>query len=122
MRNIAGRKLAPLCPFCGAELQQPSEITINEFEKALGGTCLCGAVFLVDQTGKNAGTIMAQGLGLAAELLHKELIDMVPDQDYRDAIISYDWRLHRSAGVSAGFADGYGRLYIIQVKKGGGGN
>lgn len=113
------RKLAPNCPFCGADLPVPRDIVINEMETAQGGTCLCGALFLVDPTGKNAGTIMAQGLELAAKRLGKEMIELVPDEDYREAFLAYDWRTHRSTGLSTGFADGRGRLYIIQVKKGG---
>lgn len=86
-------------------------------ESAQGGTCSCGAIYLVDPTGKNVGTVMVQALGLTADALGKSLTDLAPDQDYEDAILSYDWRTHRSTGVSSGYMDGYGRLYIVRVKK-----
>ncbi len=92
-------------------------MTISVMEKAQGGKCVCGAVFLVDSTGKDVGTMMAQALGMAADALSKSVGDLVPDEDYEDAVLSYDWRTHRSTGVSAGYMDGYGRLYIMKVKK-----
>ena len=117
MTRPSGRGSAPRCPFCGADLQRPAEITISDTEKGPGGYCGCGAFYLVDPTGKNVGTMMAQSLCRAAVLLAKDVGELVPDEDYQDAILSYDWRTHRSAGVSQGYMDGYGRLYIMKVSK-----
>jgi hypothetical protein len=87
-------------------------------ESALGGTCrTCGAIYIADTTGKSVGEVMMQVLGLAAGKLGKEVSDLVPGEDYDDAVLSYDWRRHRSPGVSKGFMDGYGRLYILKVKQ-----
>jgi hypothetical protein len=91
-------------------------MTIDATESAQGGTCSCGAVYLMDPTGKNVGTIMAQALGMASALLGKKISDLDPECDYEDAILSYDWRTHRSTGVSTGYMDGYGRLYIFRVR------
>jgi hypothetical protein len=94
-------------------------MSISAMEKTQGGTCTCGAVYLVDPTGKNVGTVMVQALGIAAEALGKDLNEMTPGQDYEDAVLSYDWRTHRSSGISS-HPGGSGSLYIIQVKKRGG--
>jgi hypothetical protein len=105
------------CPFCRTELARPEEISIGPGEKALGGTCACGAFYLMDPTGKNAGEIMAQALGMAAEALAKNLSELQAGDDYEDVILSYDWRTHRSSGESTGYMDGYGRLYLIKPNK-----
>ncbi len=110
-------KAAPRCPFCGAALPRPTDMTIGDAERATGGTCSCGAIFLVDPTGKNVGTMMAQALNMMTEELKKGIGELVPDEDYQDAVLNYDWRTHRSTGVSKGYMDGYGRLYIFKVKK-----
>ncbi len=117
MKKNTDRKSAPLCPFCGTELKKPVEVIISAMEKAEGGTCECGAVFLVDTTGKNVGTVMVQALSRVADAVAKDISDLAPGQDYEDAILNYDWRTHRSTGVSTGFMDGFGRIYIVKPKK-----
>jgi hypothetical protein len=87
-------------------------------ESVLGGTCAqCGALYIVDSTSKNVGEVMMQALSMAAAQLSKDSSEMVAGEDYEDAVLSYDWRTHRSPGVPKGFMDGYGRLYIIKIKK-----
>ncbi len=106
----------PVCPFCKTGFERPKKIKLNAMEEVLGGTCkTCGAIFVVDQTGKNVGEVMMQALGMAAEKLSKDLSDMIAGEDYEDAILSYDWRTHRSSGVSQGYLDGCGRLYVVKV-------
>ncbi len=92
---------------------------ISAMETVLGGTCSsCGALYLMDPTGKNVGEIMVQALDLAAARLSKDSSDMVAGKDYDDTVLSYNWRTHRSSGEPKGFMDGCGRLYVIKVKKG----
>jgi hypothetical protein len=116
MRRDSGA-LVPKCPFCGVDLKRPESISFGGGETGLGGTCSCGATYLADPTGKNVGTIMVQALGMAAEALSKRMEDLLPDEDYADAILSYDWRIHRSYGVSKGYMDGYGRMYVLKVNR-----
>ncbi len=90
---------------------------LNATEVAAGGTCPgCGAVYLLDPTGKNVGEVMMQGLTLAAEKLSKESSSMVAGEDYDDVVLSYDWRTHRSSGEATHFVDRSGRLYVIRIK------
>jgi hypothetical protein len=92
-------------------------MTVNATERVLGGTCrTCGAIYIVDPTSKNVGEVMTQALSVAAERLSKDISELVVGEDYEDAILSYDWRTHRSPGISRGFMDGYGRLYVIKVR------
>jgi hypothetical protein len=90
---------------------------VSSFETAQGGTCRCGAVYLMDPTGKNVGQIMAQALGIAADVLAKDVAELTGGEDYEDAVLSYNWRTHRSSGPSTGYLDGLGRLYILKPKK-----
>ncbi len=82
-----------------------------------GGRCGCGALYILDETGKGVGEIMVIGLEAVADEMARSLTDLVPGEDYEDAILSYDWRTHRSPGISTGYMDGYGRLYVIRSKK-----
>jgi hypothetical protein len=92
-------------------------MVLNVMESVEGGVCkTCGAIYIADPTGKNLGEVMMQALGLAAEKLSKDTSDMVPGEDYDDAVLNYDIRTHRSTGISKGFMDGSGRLYIVNIK------
>ena len=117
MRVREEKNAPPSCPFCGAPLTRPEEMKISPTDIVQGGRCSCGALYLSDPTGKNVGLMMAQALVAAADILKKEIGDLVPDEDYQDAVLSYDWRNHRSTGVSHGYMDGSGRLYIMKVGK-----
>jgi hypothetical protein len=109
----------PACPFCRTAISRPTEVRISASESVLGGTCKgCGAIYLVDPTSKNVGEVMMQALEMAASLAAKSSAEMVPGEDYEDAVLSYDWRRHRSSGTPKTPMDGYGRLYIIKVNKG----
>jgi len=110
--------IEPVCPFCKARLERPATIKINVMESVLGGTCgTCGAIYIADPTSKNVGEVMMQALGMAAEKLSKDVSEMVAGEDYEDIILNYDWRTHRSSGVSRGFMDGQGRLYVLKAKQ-----
>ena len=120
MRETPREDVELSCPFCHGKLARPAEMKISAMETVLGGTCgACGALYLMDPTGKNVGEIMVQALSLAAARLSKDSSDMVAGKDYDDTVLSYNWRTHRSSGEAKGFMDGCGRLYVIKVKKDG---
>ncbi|HTF98998.1 MAG TPA: hypothetical protein VK654_00250 [Nitrospirota bacterium] len=99
-------------------MNRPAPMVIDAMETGLGGSCAgCAALYLVDPTNKNVGLIMMQTLELAANKLGREMTDMISGDDYEDAVLSYDVRTHRSTGVARGFTDGYGRMYVLKVKK-----
>jgi hypothetical protein len=108
----------PACPFCKADLARPVMTALNAMESVPVGTCgTCGAIYVADITGKNVGEVMIQALGLAARRLSRDMSELVAGEDYDDIILSYDWRTHRSPGESRGFADRYGRLYVLKLKE-----
>lgn len=120
MRETAREGVELSCPFCRNKLARPAEMKTAAMEKVLGGACgACGALYLMDPTGKNVGEIMVQALELAAARMSKDISDLVAGRDYEDAVLSYNWRTHRSSGEPKGFMDGCGRLYVIKVRKDG---
>ena len=107
-----------VCPFCRTGLKRPTQLRLSAAEAVAGGTCTgCGAIYLLDPTGKNVGEVMMQGLTLAADRLSMDMSSMVPGEDYEDVVLSYDWRTHRSSGEASNIIDHSGRLYVIRVKK-----
>lgn len=110
------KAMAPRCTFCEADLRRPEPLAGEVADGVLGGTCSCGALYLVDPTGKNVGTVMAQALTMAADRLGKKVSELDPERDYEDDVLSYDARTHRSIGRVTGYMDGYGRLYLMRVR------
>jgi hypothetical protein len=99
-------------------LSYPEPIRLNAIETILGGRCfLCGAHFIVDETGKNVGEAMVQGLQLVAGELGKELTMLADGVDYDDFILRYDAKVHESLGPAPNHPDEHARLYIIRAKK-----
>ena len=106
MRQGPREDLELACPFCKNRLLRPVEIKISSMEEAAGGRCgACGALYLMDQTGRNLGEVMMQALGLAAQDLGKDSSEMIAGEDYDDTVLSYNWRTHRSTGEPKGFMD-----------------
>jgi hypothetical protein len=118
LRSGSREGLEPVCPFCHTKFDRPTTLVLNAMESVLGGACsACGAIYIADPTSKNVGEVMMQALGIAAQKLSKDLSELVAEEDYEDAVLSYDIRTHRSTGVSRGFMDNYGRLYFLKVKR-----
>lgn len=104
------------CPFCQAKLARPAEMQVSTTEQASGGRCSnCGALYLLDPTGKNLGEVIMQALTLIAEEQAKEISEMVEGQDYEEMVLNYNWKTHRSTGEPKSFMDGSSRLYVIRV-------
>ncbi len=118
MKSRPREGLELVCPFCRTELARPANIRLNSTDVVAGGTCSgCGAVYLLDPTGKNVGEVMMQGLTIAAERLSKDIGSIVAGEDYEDVVLHYDWRTHRSSGEAKHMVAGSGCLYVIRVKK-----
>lgn len=60
---------------------------------------------------------MMQGLQIVAEELRKDVETLVSGEDYEDAVLGYDAKLHKCRGPVKNFVDGHGRLYILKVIK-----
>lgn len=118
MRSGPREGVELICPFCRTPLARPRELQLRSAETVSGGRCAtCGALYLLDPTGRNVGEVMTQALAITAEELSRDLTEIVPGEDYDDMILSYDWRTHRSAGEATHHLDRSGRLYVIRIKK-----
>ncbi len=118
MRSGPREGVEVVCPFCRTPLYRPKDLRLSATEIVQGGVCKgCGAVYIMDPTGKNVGEIMMQGLGMAADRLGKDLTEMAAGEDYEEAVLNYDWRTHRSSGEVRSHLDRSGKLYVIKVNK-----
>ncbi len=69
-RKPGNRKRKPTveCPFCQALLPEPEhQDQVFSGGGALGGKCACGAVFCVDETGRQGGVALLDAQALACD-------------------------------------------------------
>ncbi|TAN43319.1 MAG: hypothetical protein EPN22_10320 [Nitrospirae bacterium] len=111
-------KYTPECPFCGRQIERPSDIK-TEFGFVFGGRCGCGARYVCDPTGRNSGEAFMECLALAKGDWE---IGSMEDSDYRTAEMDYDSKRHARI-YSKSLADSAGKLVFVrmgasQVKEG----
>ncbi|MEW6214994.1 MAG: PBS lyase, partial [Nitrospirota bacterium] len=82
------------CPFCGCMIDIPHEIRTALGNNILGGKCECGAVYVFDRSGHNLGQAFVDALNFACEGKYGNPWDMIPEEDYQEVLLYYDWRTH----------------------------
>ena len=104
-------KYPPECPFCGKEIERPV-VTKTEFGEVLSGKCSCGAVYVCDPTGRNAGEAYMEALALAKG--DWEIGQLDQDSDYRTSDIDYDLKTHQRV-YSGGHSIKSGKLVFVTL-------
>jgi len=104
-------KYTPECPFCGKEIERPA-VTKTEFGEVLSGKCSCGAVYVCDPTGRNAGEAYMEALALAKG--DWEIGQLNQDGDYRTSDIDYDLKTHQRV-YSGGRSVKSGKLIFVSL-------
>lgn len=105
-------KYPPECPFCGRFIVRP-ETTRTEFGEILSGRCNCGAVYVCDPTGHNAGEAYMEALALARGNWEIGLMD--ENIDYQTSDIDYDLKTHTKI-YSSGMTEMKGKLIFVKYK------
>jgi hypothetical protein len=106
----------PSCPFCGALIQKPKELSIRMPTEMPVGQCSCGAVYACDVTGHNLGTAMIEALVVSCNGDWDLAFDLLPEEDYLEKRVEhYDLESHLI--VHRGMYEGrriHGALYFIR--------
>src|SRR5208337_4405742 len=105
-------KYTPECPFCGRIINRPAEIK-TEFGNISSGACECGAVYVCDPTGHNAGEAYTEALALAKGGWQINAMD--ENVDYETVDIEYDEKSHQRL-YSKGLRSLSGRLVFVKLK------
>ncbi len=74
----------PTCPFCDRRADVPAVVgKVFGLEPRLGGGCGCGAVYVIDETGKAGGEALLDGLALACGGDLDRALKLDSSADYR---------------------------------------
>ena len=103
-----------VCRFCSLALPRPKERKDALHPNLPGGACKCGAVFVVDPTGRNGGVALIESLADASGDIAKAGF-MVPGRDYEDYIENYEPLAHRFLLGFKGYRRGMARFYLVKL-------
>lgn len=93
MRSDRKRKEAA-CPFCARLIDTPHKIKTAWGGNILGGRCECGAAYVFDRGGHNLGESYVDLLNFVCEGKYDNPWDLIPGEDYQEALLHYDQRTH----------------------------
>lgn len=89
------------CPFCEAPIEDPHEIASRFGNVFTGGRCLCGAVFVYDQSGHNVGDAYVDVMNFACEGTTENVWELAPGEDYEIVELTYHARRNKFGHESA---------------------
>jgi len=112
-------KAQPLqCPFCDNYLARPVEINFKSMEFT-GGICRCGAVYLLDRSGRNLGETYMDALTfLCRDDIEKAL--SLSEEDYETVDLDYRYDSNttgRRGGVGKSSKILFARLHVMDEGK-----
>ena len=85
----------PQCPFCGALIDPPKDLSARRYGEMPVGLCACGAVYACDETGHNLGSAMIEALVFGCDMDWDLAWGLEPEEDYLQEIVeSYDINTH----------------------------
>jgi hypothetical protein len=100
-RRPVSRKKPPVsCPFCKELTPRPTlHMLVYSIDGARGGTCACGAAFVIDETGKNGGMALLDVLAMALDGDLDGALKLQARKDYRLAVINDPSRPSSPTGI-----------------------
>ncbi len=103
------------CPFCENPLAPPLDITMGSLELT-GGICTCGAVYVLDRTGRNLGATFMDALNFACKEDYDRALSLTPEE-YETETLDYD-PFSNTASVSEVRAmKKIPRLFFVRLRK-----
>ena len=118
-RKLKRRKRKPtvVCPFCEALLPEPTPQEAVFSSGAIGGECACGAVFCVDETGRQGGVALldAQALACDGDLERAMALDVKNQAEVQ----TRPWMPLGASQISRPRGPAYGdpQVWILMLKK-----
>jgi hypothetical protein len=104
----------PRCPFCNALFERPYEIP-TEFGFFTGGTCVCGAVYGFDPTGKNLGEIYMDVLVQVCNGDWQRAMNLSRGESYEERVLRYNFRNHQLVPSNSAFGRRTGVLLFLKL-------
>lgn len=102
------------CPFCKSRVARPKSLP-EELEMQ-GGRCACGALYLFDETGKQGGQLLLNGLTLISDGDMDAAMTLSAGTDYELKDVGYNPRTHTEDPKPLGRGS-FGRPKLFFLKR-----
>ena len=103
------------CRFCSRSLPRPKRREEALNPNLPGAACRCGAVYVVDPTGRNGGVALIEALQDASGLQQSDAALLLRGRDYEDYIENYEPRAHTFITGFKGYRRGMARIYLVKL-------
>ena len=110
------RKHTPAaCPFCEAEVARPAAMDSEQGpDSPRGARCACGALYLMDATGKQGGQVLLAGLAMLCDGDVDRAMSLRTGIDYELTPMSYNPRTHSLDRAERGRRFGVPKLWFFR--------
>ncbi len=102
------------CPFCGKILERPHTIEQTKLSGFTGGSCLCGAIFIFDESGSHGGEAIVEVMTAGCGGDWDKAWSLEPEVDYNQISLSYDANMHRISEPGDSYQPA-GKLYFFII-------
>ncbi len=102
------------CPFCETRIPRPKSLPGSL--DMLGGRCKCGVLYLFDETGKQGGQLLLDGLTLICDGDMDQAMELSSGSDYELKDIGYNPRTHTEDPKPLGRGS-FGRPKLFFLKR-----
>lgn len=111
-QRVQRKEKPAACPFCETTIPRPAALSGYDSN---GGRCACGAVFLVDETGKHGGQVLLDGLTLLCDGDVDRAMALDSKADYELRRLGYRPRTHSlEPALPMRVSFGRPRLYFLR--------
>ena len=118
-QRMKKRGEAPTCPFCQQTVARPCAVELTEIDglaaEHQGGRCACGALFLLDATGREGGQLLMDGLAALCGGDVDQALSLRADEDYALSSVGYNPRMHTTVPQTRGRSFGQPKLWFFKL-------
>lgn len=104
------------CPYCETKLPRPAQMqSSTSSTSCTGGRCDCGAVYLLDATGREGGQLIMEGLYFLAGGDMDLALTLRGGTDYDVRGLGYNYRMHVYEPRQRGRSYGQPKLWFFKL-------
>lgn len=116
MKDDEYRETVLKCPFCNEFPEPPGDVKTPFGGAVEGGRCSCGAIYVLDRTGRMLGEAFSEALAYAFDWDYDAAFS-APEGFYEETVIRFNQRGRKYLMGEGDFKDRFPKFYFIKRKQ-----